>query len=133
MIQRMLPLMNWVTKVHIWIIHFKINASTYQYVYEDIHGQFDSQSFLGGTSTSVIGYPEAQTKGFELEVIYMPEPNWIVGGNYSFTDARYSEELIDPFGNGGVIETNNPNAPESLYTIKERARSIDGVKMGKNT
>jgi outer membrane receptor protein involved in Fe transport len=84
---------------------------------------------LGGTSTSVIGYPEAQTKGFEIEVIYMPEPNWIIGGNYSYTDARYSEELIDPFGNGGVIETNNPNAPESLYTIKERARSIDGVKM----
>jgi outer membrane receptor protein involved in Fe transport len=107
----------------------QINASTYQYVYENIHGQFESQSFLGGVSTSVLGYPEAQTKGFELEVIYMPEPNWIIGGNYSYTDARYSKEIVDPFGNRGVIEVNNPGAPESLYTIKERERTIDGVKM----
>ena len=107
----------------------QINASTYQYVYENIHGQFESQSFLGGVSTSVLGYPEAETKGFELEVIYMPEPNWIIGGNYSYTDARYSKEIVDPFGNRGVIEVNNPNAPESLYTIKERERTIDGVKM----
>ena len=107
----------------------QINASTYQYVYENIHGQFESQSFLGGVSTSVLGYPEAETKGFELEMIYMPEPNWIIGGNYSYTDARYSKEIVDPFGNRGVIEVNNPNAPESLYTIKERERTIDGVKM----
>jgi outer membrane receptor protein involved in Fe transport len=107
----------------------QINASTYQYVYENIHGQFESQSFLGGVSTSVLGYPEAETQGFELEVIYMPEPNWIIGGNYSYTDARYSKEIVDPFGNRGVIEVNNPGAPESLYTIKERERTIDGVKM----
>ena len=107
----------------------QINASTYQYVYENIHGQFESQSFLGGVSTSVIGYPEAETKGFEMEVIYMPQPNWIIGGNYSYTDARYSEEIVDAFGNEGVIQVNNPNAPGSLYTIKERERPINGVKM----
>ena len=46
----------------------------------------------------------------------MPEPNWIIGGNYSYTDARYSEEIVDAFGNEGVIEVNNPNAPRlSLY------------------
>ena len=107
----------------------QINASTYQYIYENIHGQFESQSFLGGVSTSVIGYPEAETKGLELEVIYMPEPNWIIGGNYSYTDARFSEEIVDAFGNQGVIEVNNPNAPSSLYSIKERERPINGVKM----
>ena len=107
----------------------QINASTYQYTYENIHGQFESQSFLGGVSTSVIGYPEAETKGFELEVIYMPQPNWIIGGNYSYTDARFSEEIVDAFGNQGVIEVNNPNAPSSLYSIKERERPINGVRM----
>ena len=107
----------------------QINASAYQYVYENIHGQFESQSFLGGVSTSVIGYPEAETNGLELEVIYMPQPNWIIGGNYSHTDARYSEEIVDAFGNQGVIEVNNPNAPGSLYSIKERERPINGVRM----
>ena len=107
----------------------QINASVYNYVYENIHGQFQAQSFLGGTSTSVIGYPEANTDGFELEVIYMPQPNWIIGGNYSFTDATYSKELIDAFGNKGNIDVANPNAPASLYTIKEREAPIDGRRM----
>ena len=107
----------------------QINASTYMYEYENIHGQFDSQSFLGGTSTSVVAYPEAETKGFEMEVIYMPEPNWIIGGNYSYTDARYSEELIDAFGNKGNIDENNPDAPGSLYSIAERESPIDGRRM----
>ena len=107
----------------------QINASMYRYVYENIHGQFQSQSFLGGTSTSVIAYPEAETEGFEFEVIYMPEPNWIIGGNYSYTDARYSEELIDAFGNVGNIDDDNPLAPGSLYTIKERESPVLGRRM----
>ena len=56
----------------------QINASTYQYVYENIHGQFESAGFLGGVSTSVIGYPEAETKGFELEAIYMPQKSLLM-------------------------------------------------------
>ena len=59
----------------------------------------------------------------------MPQPNWIIGGNYSYTDARFSEEIVDAFGNQGVIEVNNPNAPSSLYSIKERERPINGVRM----
>ena len=107
----------------------QINASTYIYEYENIHGQFDAAGFLGGTSTSVIGYPEAETKGFEMEVIYMPQPNWIIGGNYSYTDARYSAELVDAFGNRGNIDEVNPEAPSSLYSIAERESPIDGRKM----
>ena len=101
----------------------------YQYVYENIHGQFQAQSFLGGTSTSVIPYPEAQTDGFEMEVIYMPQPNWTIGGNYSYTDARYSKELVDAFGNIGNIDVDNPEAPGSLYTIKEREVPILNRKL----
>jgi iron complex outermembrane receptor protein len=107
----------------------QINASTYMYEYENIHGQFAGQSFLGGTSTSVVPYPEAETKGFEMEVIYMPQPNWIIGGNYSYTDARYTEELIDAFGNTGNIDEVNPEAPGSLYSIKERESPVEGRRM----
>ena len=78
-------------------------------------------------------YPEAETEGFEFEVIYMPQPNWIIGGNYSYTDARYSEELIDAFGNVGNIDDDNPLAPGSLYTIKERGESSIRKKNGENT
>ena len=30
-----------------------------------------------------IGNKVSVNKGFEMEVIYMPQPNWIIGGNYS--------------------------------------------------
>ena len=49
----------------------------------------------------------------------MPQPNWIIGGNYSYTDARFSEELVDAFGNRGVIEVNNPDAPSSFTQLKK--------------
>ena len=107
----------------------QVNASMYRYLYENIHGQFAAQSFLGGTSTSVIAYPESKTDGFEAEVIYMPQPNWTIGGNYSYTDARYSKELVDVFGNVGNIDTDNPNAPGSLYSIKEREVPVLGRQM----
>ena len=34
----------------------QINASIYNYVYENIHGQFQSQGFLGALSTSAVSY-----------------------------------------------------------------------------
>ena len=56
----------------------QINASLYQYVYENIHGQFQTESFLGGTSTSVRGFPEADTNGFEMDFIYARLMNFLL-------------------------------------------------------
>ncbi|HJL96406.1 MAG TPA: TonB-dependent receptor [SAR86 cluster bacterium] len=107
----------------------QINASAYSYIYENIHGQFAVESFLGGTSTSVWGFPEADTEGFEMDFVYAPTAELLVGGNFSFTDAKYSKELIDPLGNSGVIDENNPNAPSSVYSISERNVPIKGMRM----
>ena len=107
----------------------QINASIYQYLYENIHGQFQTESFLGGTSTSVRGFPEADTSGFEFDLIYMPSPDLLIGGNFSFTDAAYSKEMVDALGNTGVIDDNNPYAPSSIYTIKERNVPVKGMQM----
>ena len=107
----------------------QINASVYQYVYENIHGQFQTESFLGGTSTSVRGFPEADTNGFEMDFVYMPRPEILIGGNFSYTDAEYSEEMVDALGNVGVIDDNNPYAPSSIYTISERNVPVKGMQM----
>jgi outer membrane receptor protein involved in Fe transport len=107
----------------------QINASIYQYLYENIHGQFQTESFLGGTSTSVRGFPEADTQGFEMDFIYMPSPNVLIGGNFSFTDAAYSKEMVDALGNVGVIDDNNPYAPSSIYSIAERNVPVKGMQM----
>jgi outer membrane receptor protein involved in Fe transport len=84
---------------------------------------------LGGTSTAVRGYPEADTMGVEMDFIYMPTDSLLIGGNISHTDAKYSEEMVDPLGNIGVIDDNNPYAPSSLYSIAERNVPIKGLQM----
>ena len=107
----------------------QINASVYKYQYENIHGQFVTASFLGGTGTSVQGFPEADTNGVEFDFIYMPTPELLIGGNASYTDASYSEEYVQPTGLVGVIDENNPYAPTGLYTDAERTVPMKGLQM----
>ena len=107
----------------------QINASIYKYQYENIHGQFVTASFLGGTGTSVQAFPEADTNGVEFDFIYMPTPDLLVGGNASYTDASYSEEYVQPTGLVGVIDENNPYAPTGLYTDAERTVPMKGLQM----
>ena len=78
-------------------------------------------------STSVID-PEAETKGFELEDLYA-QPNWIIG-NYSYTDARFSEEIADAFGNQGVLRIIQMHLLRCI--LSKRERPINGVH-GKNS
>ena len=107
----------------------QINASMYKYTYENIHGQFTTASFLGGTGTSVQGFPEADTNGVEMDFIYSPNAGFLLGGNASYTDAAYSEEYIQPTGLAGVIDVDDPNAPPSIYSISERVVPMKGVQM----
>ena len=107
----------------------QFNASIYRYQYENIHGQFVTASFLGGTGTSVQGFPEANTNGLEMDFIYSPNAGFLLGGNASYTDAEYSQEYIQPTGVAGVIDENDPNAPPSIYSIAERTISMKGVQM----
>jgi iron complex outermembrane receptor protein len=106
-----------------------INASIYQYNYENIHGQFVTQSFLGGTGTSVQGFPEADTMGIEGDFILQATDDLLIGGNASYTDANYSAEYYQPNGLPGVIDENNPYAPVGLYSIPERTVSMNGLQM----
>ena len=106
-----------------------INASVYKYNYENIHGQFVTQSFLGGTGTSVQGFPEADTSGIEGDFVLQATADLLIGGNASYTDAKYSAEYYQPNGLPGVIDENNPYAPTSIYSIPERTVSMDGLQM----
>ena len=107
----------------------QLNASIYRYTYENIHGQFVTASFLGGTGTSVQGFPEADTNGIEMDFIYAPTSDFLLGGNASYTDAAYSAEYVQPTGARGVIDENSPFAPTSIYTIPERTVNIKGLQM----
>lgn len=119
----------------------QLNGSLYYYDYEDVHLQYTTNSFIG-PSTSVRNHPGAINQGLELEVLWLVTDNITIGGNYSYTDAKYNGELsdpeainLDPTSPGflqpipGSVDTNNPEAPESIYTAYERTNLTDGKKL----
>lgn len=48
--------------------------------------------------------PEAINQGFEVEMLWLPSDRLTLGGNYSYTSAEYSKELVDPLGNRGIYQ-----------------------------
>lgn len=106
----------------------QVNASIYLYKYEDIHLQSVGQSYLGGFNTSVLNGPEAETRGFEFEGLWLATDQLTLGLNYSYTDSEYVEDYILN-GIPGVVASTNPHAPSSLYTAQELRYSIKGKQL----
>ncbi|MEX0942592.1 MAG: TonB-dependent receptor [Pseudomonadales bacterium] len=107
----------------------QINASVYHYTYENVHVQFSGNSFIG-PSTVVRGHPKAVNQGFEFEGLWLLTDELTLGANYSYTDAKYDAELVDTeTGSLGIVDTNNPLAPESLYSPAERVNLTNGARL----
>lgn len=104
----------------------QLNASGYYYDYDNVHLQFDTFSFTG-VSTTVQNAPSARTIGFELEGLWLVTDDLTAGLNYSFTDAEYDEELVEPTtGTRGVVDGNNALTPAGVFTVAERNLLLDG-------
>ncbi len=104
----------------------QVNLSLYRYDYENVHLQFTTSTFTGN-STSVRNAPEATTTGLEADILWLATPEITFGFSYSYTNAEYTGEVIDPLtGNVGVIELTNADAPESLYTNQELLFPVNG-------
>lgn len=107
----------------------QVNASIFTYDYEDVHLQFVGQSFIG-PSTSVRNMESARNRGFEVEAFWLPTDNLSAGFNYSYTDAKYTSELVDPeTGTKGLVDNNDPYRPDILYSAAERATLVDGRRL----
>ena len=106
----------------------QVNASVYYYLYENVHLQSEGRSFLGGFSTSVVAGPEAETRGLEIEGLWLATDDLTLGLTYSYTDSQYVEEY-NLQGAPGVVASTNPYAPSSLFTSEELLYSIDGRQL----
>jgi len=106
----------------------QVNASVYYYTYEDVHLQSVGRSILGGFNTSVVNGPEAETRGFELEGLWLASDDLTLGLTYSYTDSEYVEEYVLQ-GAEGVVASTNPYAPSSLYTPQELLYTIKGKQL----
>ena len=111
-----------------WENTLQVNASVYFYAYENIHLQSVGRSILGGFSTSVVNGPEAETRGFEVEGLWLATDDLTLGVTYSYTDSKYVGEF-NLQGAQGVVASTNPYAPSSLYTASELLYSIEGEQL----
>lgn len=120
----------------------QVNASVYYYDYEDVHQAFSGFSNnLGAVVDNVEAVPSAEIFGFEADVFWLATDNLTLGGNFSYTDAEYTSELLGQVdtNNDGVADTTtsvvtdafNSAVPDSIFGDNpiDRAVSIDGNQM----
>ena len=87
----------------------QVNASIYSYDYENYQDQIDSFDAARGTSVdTVVNAGDATNQGFEIEATWLAGDYLTLGGNYSYTDAKYDESYL-------VTERNDFNLPNSLF------------------
>jgi outer membrane receptor protein involved in Fe transport len=101
----------------------QLNASAYLYDYEGIALQYVESGGFFGEGTSVANGPDAETIGFEFDVLWLATDSLTLGLNYSYTDTEYVDEL-DPLK--AIVDTTNPYAPVGLYSDEERKVSVKG-------
>lgn len=120
----------------------QISLSAYYYDYENIHLSVEGQSSaLGATVNNVRAAPEAEVFGFEGEILWLATDNLTLGGNFSYTDSEYTEDITgnldingdrvdDLFGVSLTQSEFDPDVPASLFTAPlDRAVNIEGNQL----
>jgi outer membrane receptor protein involved in Fe transport len=103
----------------------QLNSSVYLYQYDDIHTSIDQSGGLLGTSTNIVNAPEAQTYGWEGDILWLIGENATLGGNWSYTHAEFTQDFA-------TVDVTNPELPQSIFTAGERSfSSTDGSSLPK--
>lgn len=93
-------------------VPFRLNVTGYSLDFKDIQrgtGDFNPQSGAGGARTN---NADARIKGIELEGSMRPFQGFEVGGNFSYTDAKYKKYQY--VTNSGTVDCNGPVAPGGI-------------------
>jgi len=100
----------------------QLNGSIYYYDYENVHTVATEASQIFGTSTSTLAAPGAEIKGIEGEITWLATDRLTLGGNFSFTPNKYTEdlEMIDPAG---------ADQPETLFGTFGVTKNINGNQL----
>ena len=94
----------------------QINTSVYFYNYNDI------QQIIGvvgrfGAGTAVTNAPQAQTIGFEGDVLWLPTEQLTIGGNWSYTHAQFTKDFF-------IVNGDDPTKPASVFNPQERTVNV---------
>lgn len=84
-------------------------SSLYFYQYDGYQDEVEEFNETTGVGDNVvINAGDAQNWGWELEGVWLPMDNWTIGGNYSYTQTEYQDNIL-------VVEEDDPARPLSLF------------------
>lgn len=95
----------------------QVFSSIYFYDYEGYQDEVEELNSAGGGDNVVINAGEATNAGWELEATWLATDNWTIGGNYSYTQTEYKDDVL-------VIVNDNPAVPQPLFD--ERPVNLKG-------
>jgi iron complex outermembrane receptor protein len=78
------------------------------YDYEGYQDQVQERNSAGSGDMVVINAGDAQNYGWELEGTWLPSDNWTLGGNYSWTQTEYQDDVF-------ISLDDDPSKPEPLF------------------
>jgi len=83
------------------------------YFYDQDNRQTGTQQVSGlGVSTDIINAPEVLSIGWEGDFTWLATDQATLGGNWSFTKSEFQKDVT-------VVDSLNPNAPQSVFTAAE--------------
>ena len=120
----------------------QMNNSMYYYDYESIHTfteeacppgdspgdtpeDLNSACAVVNSTASVQAAPGAEMFGIESEILWLPTESITLGGNFSYTDAEYTEDFF-------VVDGADPTIPGAIYTGQnnpDRVRNLNGRQL----
>jgi outer membrane receptor protein involved in Fe transport len=100
----------------------QVNLAAYFYDYENVHTLVQGPSATGGYSTNIFPVPTAEMVGIDAEVTWLATNRLTIGLHGSYTDAEYTSDAI-------VINPNDPNNPESLFSPFDNQINLKGNRM----
>ncbi|HEX7035259.1 MAG TPA: TonB-dependent receptor [Pseudomonadales bacterium] len=87
----------------------QLNSSIYHYDFDNYQDRVELFNAGSGTSVDVVqNVEEAQNRGVEIEITWLPTENWTIGGNGSYADTEYKSDFF-------ILEDDNPLFPEPLF------------------
>ena len=88
----------------------QLNSSVYQYAFDNYQDRVQLFNPESGVSADVAqNVKEAQNRGVEVELTWLPTDSWTLGGNGSWTDTEYKSDFF-------VLEDDNPAFPLPLFS-----------------
>lgn len=87
----------------------QLNASLYRYDYDDYQDRVEIYNEASQSSQDQVrNAGSAENQGFEIEVLWYPTESLTIGGNASWTETEYNDDII-------ILEDDNPAYPDNLF------------------